>query len=83
MADEEGYIDVSFDQNGGVMKKILKEAPEGASGPPPNGNEVEAHYTGKQHDVTHHAHALPALTHNHNHSLTHNYRYLGQRWIQI
>lgn len=46
MADNEGYIDVSFDQDGGVMKKILKEAPEGASGPPPRGNEVEAHYTG-------------------------------------
>eukprot|EP00934_Nitzschia_sp_Nitz4_P002353 Nitzschia sp. Nitz4//scaffold119_size111653//22117//23821//NITZ4_004180-RA/size111653-processed-gene-0.162-mRNA-1//1//CDS//3329533806//2353//frame0 len=46
MAAEEGYVDVSFEQNGGVLKKILKEAPEGASGPPPNGNEVEAHYTG-------------------------------------
>ena len=48
MADEEGYVDVSFDKDGGVMKKILKEAPDGASGPPPNGNEVEAHYTGKR-----------------------------------
>ncbi len=47
MADEEGYVDVSFAQDGGVLKKILKEAPEGASGPPPNGNEVEAHYTGE------------------------------------
>lgn len=43
---EEGFVDVSFTQDGGVLKKILKEAPEGASGPPPNGNEVEAHYTG-------------------------------------
>lgn len=49
MADEEGYIDVSFAKDGGVMKKIIKEAPEGASGPPPNGNEVEAHYTGTKH----------------------------------
>jgi hypothetical protein len=35
MAEE--WIDVSVAQDGGVMKKILKEAPEGASGPPPNG----------------------------------------------
>lgn len=47
MADEEGYVDVSFAKDGGILKKILKEAPEGASGPPPSGNEVEAHYTGK------------------------------------
>jgi hypothetical protein len=33
------------------MKKILKEAPEGASGPPPNGNEVQAHYTGKYYNT--------------------------------
>ena len=45
MADEE-WIDVSVAQDGGVMKKILKEAPDGASGPPPKGNEIEAHYTG-------------------------------------
>jgi len=44
MAEE--WTDVSIAQDGGVMKKILKEAPEGASGPPPNGYEVEAHYTG-------------------------------------
>ena len=48
MADEDGYIDVSFAKDGGVKKKIIQEAPEGASGPPPNGNEVEAHYTGKE-----------------------------------
>ena len=42
----EEWIDVSTAQDGGVMKKILKEAPEGASGPPPDGYEVEAHYTG-------------------------------------
>eukprot|EP00339_Tiarina_fusa_P030012 CAMPEP_0117043850 /NCGR_PEP_ID=MMETSP0472-20121206/30445_1 /TAXON_ID=693140 ORGANISM="Tiarina fusus, Strain LIS" /NCGR_SAMPLE_ID=MMETSP0472 /ASSEMBLY_ACC=CAM_ASM_000603 /LENGTH=473 /DNA_ID=CAMNT_0004755461 /DNA_START=68 /DNA_END=1486 /DNA_ORIENTATION=+ len=46
MADEDGYVDVSFAKDGGVMKKITKEAPEGAEGPPPDGNEVEAHYTG-------------------------------------
>ena len=47
MIDEEGFIDVSLAQDGGVLKKIIKEAPDSASGPPPNGNEVEAHYTGK------------------------------------
>ena len=46
MSDEELFIDVSFAQDGGVLKKILKEAPEGASGPPPKGTQVEAHYTG-------------------------------------
>jgi hypothetical protein len=47
MADADGFIDVSLAQDGGIMKKILKEAPEGASGPPPIGNQVEAHYTGR------------------------------------
>jgi hypothetical protein len=47
MADEDGFIDVSLAQDGGIKKKILKEAPEGASGPPPIGNQVEAHYTGR------------------------------------
>jgi len=46
MADDESFIDVSVAQDGGVQKKILTAAPEGAQGPPPNGNEVEAHYTG-------------------------------------
>jgi FKBP-type peptidyl-prolyl cis-trans isomerase len=45
--EEESLIDVSVAQDGGVKKKILKEAPEGAEGPPPNGTEVTAHYTGK------------------------------------
>jgi len=45
-ADDSEYIDVSVAQDGGVLKKILEAAPEGARGPPPNGNEVEAHYTG-------------------------------------
>jgi len=39
-------IDVSAAQDGGIMKCITREAPEGAAGPPPNGNEVTAHYTG-------------------------------------
>ena len=40
------YIDVSVAQDGGVQKKILEAAPEGAKGPPSIGNDVEAHYTG-------------------------------------
>lgn len=43
---DEGYIDVGDAQDGGIMKKILQEAPEGAKGPPPKGYEVTAHYTG-------------------------------------
>ena len=43
---DEGYIDVGTAQDGGIMKKITQEAPEGAKGPPPNGYEVTAHYTG-------------------------------------
>jgi len=46
MSVEEGWIDVSIKQDGGILKKILQEAPEGAEGPPPDGNEVSAHYTG-------------------------------------
>ncbi|CAB9507172.1 cis-trans isomerase [Seminavis robusta] len=46
MSAEEGYVDVSLAQDGGIMKKILEEAPDGARGPPPNGWEVTAHYTG-------------------------------------
>jgi len=46
MADDESFIDVSVAQDGGVQKKILTAAPEGAEGPPPDGFEVEAHYTG-------------------------------------
>ena len=44
---EDGFVDVSKAQDGGVMKKITQEAPETASGPPPDGYEVTAHYTGK------------------------------------
>jgi hypothetical protein len=39
-------IDVSIAQDGGVMKRIIQAAPDGAEGPPPNGFEVKAHYTG-------------------------------------
>jgi len=51
MSDNE-YVDVSVAQDGGIMKKILMEAPEGARGPPPSGNEVSAHYTGTLQDGT-------------------------------
>ena len=44
MSDD--LIDVSISQDGGVQKRILQAAPEGASGPPPKGYEVTAHYTG-------------------------------------
>eukprot|EP00523_Entomoneis_sp_CCMP467_P001883 CAMPEP_0168747242 /NCGR_PEP_ID=MMETSP0724-20121128/15560_1 /TAXON_ID=265536 /ORGANISM="Amphiprora sp., Strain CCMP467" /LENGTH=486 /DNA_ID=CAMNT_0008795035 /DNA_START=10 /DNA_END=1470 /DNA_ORIENTATION=- len=46
MAREGEWIDVSEAQDGGVKKKILQVAPEGAKGPPPNGFVVTAHYTG-------------------------------------
>ena len=52
MSVEEGFIDVSKAQDGGVMKKIIQEAPEGAAGPPPNGYEITAHYTGTLEDGT-------------------------------
>ena len=39
-------IDVTTAQDGGIMKRIIKAAPEGAKGPPPAGYEVTAHYTG-------------------------------------
>lgn len=41
-------IDVSVAQDGGIMKTIIEAAPEGALGPPPNGSEVTAHYTGEK-----------------------------------
>jgi peptidylprolyl isomerase len=41
-------IDVSLAQDGGIMKTIIEAAPEGALGPPPNGTEVTAHYTGER-----------------------------------
>lgn len=42
----EEKIDVSVDQDGGILKRIIQEAPEDAEGPPPDGYEVTAHYTG-------------------------------------
>jgi hypothetical protein len=30
-------IDVSVAQDGGIMKRIIQAAPEGAAGPPPKG----------------------------------------------
>ena len=46
MSAEESWIDVSIAQDGGILKKITQAAPEGAAGPPPDGYEVTAHYTG-------------------------------------
>ena len=43
---DNGLIDVSFDKNGGVMKKILKHAQEDALSPP-SGSSVTAHYVGQ------------------------------------
>jgi peptidylprolyl isomerase len=40
------WIDVGTKQDGGILKKILQAAPEGADGPPPKGTVVSAHYTG-------------------------------------
>lgn len=39
-------VDVSIAQDGGVKKRILTPAPEGARGPPPKGYVVTSHYTG-------------------------------------
>ena len=33
-------IDVSVAQDGGIMKQILQNAPEGALGPPPDGESA-------------------------------------------
>lgn len=44
MSDD--LIDVSKAQDGGVKKRILQAAAEDAEGPPPDGYEVTAHYTG-------------------------------------
>lgn len=40
-------IDVSIAQDGGVKKRIITPAPDGARGPPPDGYLVSIHYTGK------------------------------------
>ncbi|KAL7524768.1 hypothetical protein ACHAWF_001077, partial [Thalassiosira exigua] len=39
-------IDVSVAQDGGILKTVLRAAPEGAAGPPFPGSEVAAHYVG-------------------------------------
>mmetsp|Transcript_32913 Transcript_32913/g.48682 ORF Transcript_32913/g.48682 Transcript_32913/m.48682 type:complete len:484 (-) Transcript_32913:62-1513(-) len=44
MSDD--LVDVSIAQDGGVKKRILTPAPEGARGPPPKGYIVTAHFTG-------------------------------------
>jgi peptidylprolyl isomerase len=51
-AADDGYVDVSTAQDGGVLKKILRAAADDAKGPPPHGNEVSAHYTGRLLDGT-------------------------------
>lgn len=43
---ENDLVDVSAAQDGGIMKRVIQAAPEGALGPPPKGMEVSAHYTG-------------------------------------
>lgn len=50
--DLSSYVDVSVKQDGGILKKVLVEAPGDAEGPPPNGFEVQAHYTGRLLDGT-------------------------------
>lgn len=49
---EAPWIDVSTAQDGGILKQILQAPPDDAEGPPPNGNEVSAHYTGRLLDGT-------------------------------
>lgn len=44
MADEEGFIDISEEKDGGLLKKILVEG-QGDESPPP-GSEVHVHYVG-------------------------------------
>lgn len=41
---EEGFVDISTEQNGGLLKKILVEGHGDES--PPSGSEVKVHYTG-------------------------------------
>ena len=48
MSSNDDLIDVSAAQDGGVQKRIIEAAPDGAEGPPPLGYEVTAHYTGKK-----------------------------------
>lgn len=50
--EEEEWVDVSVAKDGGVLKKVLQVAADGAEGPPPDGYEVEAHYTGRLLDGT-------------------------------
>ena len=52
LAPEEGFVDVSADKDGGLLKKIISEgvAIVGAEESPPDGNEVTVHYTGTLHD---------------------------------
>jgi len=50
MADYSDYVDISEEQNGGLLKKVLEEGSGDAS--PNPGDEVRAHYTGTLDDGT-------------------------------
>jgi len=44
MADSEGFVDISLEQDGGLLKKILVEGTGDEQ--PPSGSEVKVHYVG-------------------------------------
>jgi len=47
LTPEEGFVDISEDKDGGLLKKILVEG-QGEESPPP-GSDVEVHYVGTLH----------------------------------
>mmetsp|Transcript_19972 Transcript_19972/g.53681 ORF Transcript_19972/g.53681 Transcript_19972/m.53681 type:complete len:125 (+) Transcript_19972:74-448(+) len=44
MAENEGFVDISLEQDGGLLKKILVEGTGDEQ--PPSGSEVKVHYVG-------------------------------------
>lgn len=50
MQVDDEWMDVTLTKDNGVRKKILEIAPEDARGPPPQGFEIVAHYTGRLKD---------------------------------
>lgn len=46
MSAEEGFVDISEEQDGGLLKKILVEGVGGEEDKPPHGSEVFVHYVG-------------------------------------
>mmetsp|Transcript_58432 Transcript_58432/g.114932 ORF Transcript_58432/g.114932 Transcript_58432/m.114932 type:complete len:315 (+) Transcript_58432:2-946(+) len=48
MAEEEGFVDISEEKDGGLLKKILVEGTGDES--PPQGSEVFVHYVGTLHE---------------------------------